>query len=66
MCLGGLYPGQRTNTFCITIGRGAAACEAASQMNRGGSGQFVSVQVVMVVSAAVRSGWWNVSLLCET
>ena len=35
-------------------------------MNRRGSKQFVSMQVVMVVSAAVHSGWWNVSLLCET
>lgn len=40
--------------------------EADSKMNRGGSKQFVSMQVAVVVSAAVHSGWWNVSPLCET
>lgn len=57
---------QRINTVCIAIGTGLAASEADSKMNGRKSGQFVSMQVVMVVSAAIHSGWWNVSLLCET
>lgn len=63
----GLYPVQRINiSFVLALAQGLAASEADSKMNRGGSEQFVFMQVVMVVSAAVHSGWWNVSLLCET
>lgn len=66
MCLCGLYPEQRINAFRITIGPGMAAREAAREMNGRGCGQFVSVQVAVVVCAAVLRGGWNVSLLCET
>ena len=67
MCLCGLYHLQTINTFYTAIGTVLAASgKAASKMNGRGSGQCVSMQVVMVViREAVHSGWWNVSSLCE-